>query len=100
MAANSGVTLARLKNNVANSTFTIWSSQLDAVNANNLRAVILETLGRDRVFVDVPKSLSDQLQLNASNLPRTSAADQRVSRETSAKAFIASMVTAILHKFK
>jgi hypothetical protein len=96
MAASSGTALSRLKNNVANSTFTVWSSQYDAVNTNKLREVILDTLGSDRVFVDVPKSLSDQLQLSPSSMQRTASA----ATLTSISASIVSMVTTILHKFK
>jgi hypothetical protein len=71
MAANSGVTLSHLKNNIPNSTFTIWSSDADVVNVDNLRELILNILGIDRVYVDVPKSLSDKLQLSSSDGQRT-----------------------------
>jgi hypothetical protein len=96
MAANSGITLARLKNNVPNSTFTIWSSDTDAVNVSNLREVILNIFGIDRVYVDVPKSLSDKLQLSSSEGHRTSSANVLAS----ATALFVSMVSAILLKFK
>jgi hypothetical protein len=91
MAANSGTALARLKDGVANCTFTVWSADYDAVNAEKLRAVILDTLGRDRVFVDVPRSLSDQLQLQ-----RTSSA----APVSTVSAVVVFMVTTVLHKLK
>lgn len=96
MVANSGITLARLKNNVPNSTFTLWSSNTDAVNANNLREVILNILGIDRVYVDVPKSLLDKLQLWSSDRQRTSSAAPLAS----VTALFVSMVSMILLKFK
>lgn len=96
MVANSGITLARLKNNVPNSTFTIWSSDTDAVNVNNLREVILNILGIDRVYVDVPKSLLDKLQLSSSDRQRTSSAAPLAS----VTAVFVSMVSMILLKFK
>jgi hypothetical protein len=98
MAANSGNALARLKKNIANSTFTIWSSEFDAVNVNLLREVILDTLGRDRVFVDVPKSLSDQLQLSPSSMNRLSSAPTSSGSSIIAPFF--SMIRAVLNKFK
>ncbi|XP_069695619.1 protein FAM151B isoform X2 [Periplaneta americana] len=73
LAAKSGNTLTRLKN-INNSTFTIWSSEDDPVDVDLLRELILNTLGRDRVYVDVPKSLSDELQLPPSNTTKTSSA--------------------------
>lgn len=96
MAANSGSTLARLKNNVPNSTFTIWSSDTDAVNVNNLREVILNVLGIDRVYVDVPKSLSDKLQLSSSDRQRTSSA----APLSSVTALFVSVVSMVLLKFR
>jgi hypothetical protein len=96
MVANSGVTLARLKNNVPNSTFTIWSSDTDAVNVNNLQEVILNILGIDCVYVDVPKSLLDKLQLSSSSRQRTSSATPLAS----VTAVVVSMVSMILLKFK
>lgn len=96
MAANSGITLAHLKSNVPNSTFTIWSSDTDAVNVNNLREVILNVLGIGRVYVDVPKSLSDKLQLSNSDRQRTSSA----APLSSVTALFVSMVSMTLLKFK
>ncbi|XP_021916868.1 protein FAM151B isoform X2 [Zootermopsis nevadensis] len=96
MAANSGAALARLKDSVANSTFTVWSSEYDAVNVKKLREVILSTLGRDRVFVDVPRSLWDKLELNPADVQRAASAAPLASMA----ALTLSMVTAILHKFK
>lgn len=97
MVANSGTTLASLRN-IPNSTFTVWSADDDTVNVTRLREVILDVLGRDRVFVDVPKSLSDQLQLSRNNNQRdpSSAAVFRPSIAT----VLSVMVTTILNKFK
>ncbi|XP_065086271.1 protein FAM151B isoform X2 [Ochlerotatus camptorhynchus] len=44
-------------------TFTIWSSANDAVNVENLRKFIF-TIGLDKVYVDVPDELNEQLRLN------------------------------------
>lgn len=44
-------------------TFTIWSSDADNVNVDNLRDMIFH-FGLDKVYVDVPKNLSDKLQLH------------------------------------
>jgi hypothetical protein len=74
MAANSGATLARLHNSTPNSTFTIWSADTDAVLVSSLREVILNILGIDSVYVDVPKSLLDSLRLSSGARRRTLAA--------------------------
>lgn len=97
MVANSGTTLAPLMN-IPNTTFTIWSSDYDPVNVTRLREVILDILGRDRVFVDVPKSLSDQLQLWRKNTQRDSSS--AVVFLPSITAILTAMVTWILNKFK
>jgi len=97
IVANSGTTLANLSN-IPNSTFTVWSADDDTVNVTRLREVILDVLGRDRVFVDVPKSLSDQLQLSRNNTQRapSSATLFRASIAT----VLSAMVTTVLNKFK
>jgi len=97
MVANSGTTLASL-GNIPNSTFTVWSADDDTVNVTRLREVILDILGRDRVFVDVPKSLSDQLELSRNNTKHdpSSAAVFRPSIAT----VLSVMITTILNKFK
>jgi len=97
MVPDSGTTLASLMN-IPNSTFTVWSADEDTVNVTRLREVILDILGRDRVFVDVPKSLSDQLQLSGNNTQRdaSSAAIFRSSIAT----VLSVIVTTILNKFK
>jgi hypothetical protein len=97
MVANSGTTLASLMN-ISSSTFTVWSADDDPVNVTMLREVILDILGRDRVFVDVPKSLSDQLQLSQNDTQHdlSSAVVFRPSIAT----VLTAMVTAILNKLK
>ena len=47
------------RNNV---TFTIWSAINDNVNVSKLQDLIL-SFGTDKVYVDVPKKLKDQLNL-------------------------------------
>ncbi|XP_070503465.1 protein FAM151B [Chironomus tepperi] len=44
-------------------TFTIWSSENDNVNVENLRKMIFH-FGLDKVYVDVPSKLSSQLRLD------------------------------------
>lgn len=44
-------------------TFTIWSSDNDNVDVDKLRNMIFH-FGLDKVYVDVPKDLSDKLKLN------------------------------------
>lgn len=44
-------------------TFTLWSSANDAVNIENLREMIFH-FGLDRVYIDVPDELSNQLRLD------------------------------------
>ncbi|KAL7021987.1 hypothetical protein ACKWTF_012099 [Chironomus riparius] len=44
-------------------TFTIWSSENDNVNVENLRKMIFH-FGLDKVYVDVPANLSSQLRLD------------------------------------
>jgi len=46
-------------------TFTIWSSDADNVDVDKLRDMIFH-FGLDKVYVDVPKNLSDKLQLHVS----------------------------------
>jgi hypothetical protein len=82
---------------IPNTTFTIWSGDYDAVNVTRLREVILDVLGRDRVFVDVPKSLSDKLQLSSNDTQRDSSAAVFLP---SIIAILAATVTSILNKFK
>lgn len=66
IAAQSKFTLQNLMEefNETNAvTLTIWSSEGDAVNVEQLRDLIL-SVGVDKVYVDVPKDLEDQLHLN------------------------------------
>lgn len=44
-------------------TFTIWSSNDDSVNVENLRKMIFH-FGLDKVYVDVPEDLSEKLRLD------------------------------------
>lgn len=66
IAANSVGTLTDLYKslNITNEiTFTVWSSDDDNVNVENLRKLIFH-FGLDKVYVDVPKKLLNQLKLN------------------------------------
>lgn len=67
IAANSEYNLQDLLrkiNKTNKSTLTIWSSPNDYVNVGNLRKLIYN-FGTDRIYLDVPKELS--LQLNLQN---------------------------------
>ncbi|KAG5671258.1 hypothetical protein PVAND_001466 [Polypedilum vanderplanki] len=44
-------------------TFTIWSSQNDSVNVENLRKMIFH-FGLDKIYIDVPEDLHNQLRLD------------------------------------
>ncbi|XP_055307759.1 protein FAM151B-like [Sitodiplosis mosellana] len=66
IAAESREVLQYLFNEVSkqsNVTFTIWSATNDEVNISKLQDLIL-SIGTDKVYVDVPKKLKDQLNLN------------------------------------
>lgn len=62
IAANSCDKIERLLSSSPDSTLTIWSSQGDFVDIDKLRRLILIT-GLDRVYLDVPKDISDRLNL-------------------------------------
>lgn len=46
-------------------TFTVWSSENDSVDVEKLREMIFH-FGIDKVYIDVPEELSDQLRLDDS----------------------------------
>ncbi|XP_059622831.1 protein FAM151B isoform X2 [Phlebotomus argentipes] len=50
-------------------TLTIWSSENDHVDVEKLRALIF-SVGVDKVYVDVPKDLLDQLDLGTNSAKR------------------------------
>lgn len=67
IAANSKDGLIKLLEETSSkfdSTLTIWSSQGDYVNIESLKKLILEC-GLNRVYLDVPKEISDQLHLDS-----------------------------------
>uniref|UniRef100_A0A1L8D9G2 Menorin-like domain-containing protein n=1 Tax=Nyssomyia neivai TaxID=330878 RepID=A0A1L8D9G2_9DIPT len=76
IAAQSQTQLAKLVrefNQTNTVTLTIWSSENDRVDVRKLRELIFD-VGIDKVYVDVPKDLMDQLDLgnhsnNAKKLP-------------------------------
>lgn len=66
IAANSKLELQNLYldlNRTNNVTMTVWSSQGDHVDVKKLKDLIL-TFGVDKVYLDVPKELEDQLGLD------------------------------------
>jgi len=67
IAANSDMQLKNLfiaLNGTNNVTLTIWSSQDDFVNIPKLKELILN-IGVDKVYFDVPKEVSDKLNLSS-----------------------------------
>ncbi|XP_077286171.1 protein FAM151B isoform X1 [Arctopsyche grandis] len=67
IAANSKEGLIKLLKETSSkfdSTLTIWSSQGDFVNIDSLKKLILEC-GLNRIYLDVPKEVSDQLHLDS-----------------------------------
>ncbi|XP_062549346.1 protein FAM151B isoform X2 [Armigeres subalbatus] len=71
IAANSLKQLMYLYSSLKDSnnvTFTIWSSINDAVNVINLRKFIF-AVGLDKVYIDVPEDLKNQLNINGISLP-------------------------------
>ena len=66
IAGQSILTLNHLYDSLKSSnyvTFTIWSSENDYVDVENLRKMIFH-FGLDRVYVDVPDNLSQKLRLD------------------------------------
>lgn len=63
IAAESFELMKRLVEETGNSTLTVWSSLGDRVNVENLRGLIFG-VGLNKVYVDVPESLLDQLHLD------------------------------------
>ena len=55
-----------------NSTLTIWSAKDDVVNATKLSEVI-KRIGLDKIYLDVPMELRQQLDLNSAFGARSSA---------------------------
>ncbi|KAJ9576494.1 hypothetical protein L9F63_006643 [Diploptera punctata] len=98
LAAKSASTLVKLKDNIANSTFTIWSSDGDYVDVDLLRTLIVDVIGRDRVYVDVPTKLMNQLNLTSSEISEFK--NSASSTSSSVKAFFVSLITAVLFRSK
>lgn len=63
IAAESLDGMKKLIDNTVNSTLTIWSSGGDPVNVENLRHLIFE-IGLNKVYVDVPDYLKNELHLD------------------------------------
>lgn len=66
---NNLVRLQKSLNSTNDVTFTIWSSEKDAVDIEKLRSLIFE-IGLDKMYVDVPELVSSQLRLD--NPPNSS----------------------------
>lgn len=62
IAAESLYGMKTILESTPNSTLTIWSSEGDRVNVENLRQLIRE-IGLNKVYVDVPDALKNQLHL-------------------------------------
>lgn len=58
--ADSEEQMKQLVGNNTNRTLTVWSGADDVVDATKLKSVILD-IGKDKVYVDVPKDLMDKL---------------------------------------
>jgi hypothetical protein len=84
--------------NIPSSTFTVWSGDSDPVNVTKLREVILDILGCDRVFLDVPDSLSSKLQLSCDNTQRDSSSAAVFL--PSITAVLTASLMSILNRFK
>lgn len=66
IAAQSESSLQHLYDTVSKTnkvTFTIWSGNDDSVDVKQLQALIL-SFGVDKVYVDVPKTLKEKLNLH------------------------------------
>ncbi|XP_075225475.1 protein FAM151B [Lycorma delicatula] len=81
IAANSGTELTGLvRSSVPGTTLTIWmSNDSDKVNVEALKYLILD-LGRDKVYLDLPAGLIQELNLNNNN---SAASPLRISVATS-----------------
>lgn len=67
LAAKSIDVLVNLTSAVANSTLTIWqSSESDVVDVDDLRELI-QKIGLNKTYIDVPVNLLNQLRLNDIN---------------------------------
>lgn len=85
IAAESIQQMQRLVDSVSDSTLTMWSHATDPVDVGHLESLI-ETVGLERVFLDVPEELLMQLRLD-----RISSVN-RLRRFTAASLFVASLV--------
>lgn len=83
IAAESISELSNLLKNVFDSTLTLWSSEGDAVNVTNLRKLI-QTVGINRTYVDVPQDLLSDLHL------------ETISGSTVQKSFLVTILASVL----
>lgn len=75
LVATSQVEMKKLLDQYKNSTLTVWSSSKDEVNAPELQKFILD-IGVERVYLDVPKVLSNKLNLGVEDKPNKSSANK------------------------
>ncbi|XP_065349807.1 protein FAM151B isoform X1 [Cloeon dipterum] len=60
LTANSEAAILALLEGTPNSTLTLWGPETDFVNVAALKEVVIK-VGRERVYMDIPEKLKDQL---------------------------------------
>lgn len=75
LVATSQTEMTKLLGKFINATLTVWSSPFDEVNATELQKLI-KGFGIDKVYLDVPKSLSAKLNLGPEDKPSKSSANK------------------------
>lgn len=60
LTANSEAVIVRLLEQTNNSTLTLWGPETDVVDVPALKQVV-EKVGRNRIYMDIPEKLKDQL---------------------------------------
>lgn len=75
LVATSHDEMTKLLAKYKGSTLTVWSSSEDEVNAPELQKFI-KKIGIERVYLDVPKILSNKLNLSPEDKPNKSSANK------------------------
>lgn len=75
LVATSQAEMKKLLAKYKGSTLTVWSGDKDEVNATELQKFI-KAIGIDKVYLDVPKILSNKLNLGPNNKPSKSSANE------------------------
>jgi hypothetical protein len=60
LTANSEAVIERLLEQTKNSTLTLWGPETDIVDVPALKQVV-DKVGRNRIYMDIPEKLKDQL---------------------------------------